>query len=290
MAQLLQVGRTFRSATGIPHQFALRVYVPAEELDAVYAPLVPRALSPEEAGVNELTEQLARLAEPGQEPLPPAVEPLWTLPFSAAPRGRDMLAAGAGDFPVYHPPQRLRRSLRLVALAEEEGGQPLPNLLIPEDAVRAAGDRVSREHFVPVHARQSAFTVPMAWFSLFTAQDHTESFHHGNRVHRCAVPVDLATRRVVRAAQVVEDAGGEDLEDLAEDLTHLGRWLGAFSANSLVVLHYGSLADPFQPDESPQDFSDAVELLAARDTHGAAVAFRRLMHRWLRLAHLESAS
>ena len=102
--------------------------------------------------------------------------------------------------------------------------------------------------------------------------------------------MDLATRRVVRAAQVVEDAGGEDLEDLAEDLTHLGRWLGAFSANSLVVLHYGSLADPFQPDESPQDFSDAVELLAARDAHGAAVAFRRLMHRWLRLAHLESAS
>ena len=175
-------------------------------------------------------------------------------------------------------------------LGEEEGGQPLPNLLIPEDAVRAAGELVSREHFVPVHARQSAFTVPMAWFSLFNAQDHTESFHHGNRVHRCAVPVDLATRRVVRAAQVVEDAGGEDLEDLAEDLTHLGRWLGAFSANSLVVLHYGSLADPFQPDESPQDFSDAVELLAAQDAHGAAVAFRRLMHRWLPLAHLESAS
>ena len=124
MSQLLQVGRTFRSATGIPHQFALRVYVPAEELDAVYAPLVPRALSPEEAGVNELTEQLARLAEPGQEPLPPAVEPLWTLPFSAAPRGRDMLAVGVGDFPVYHPPQRLRRSLRLVALAEEEGHHP----------------------------------------------------------------------------------------------------------------------------------------------------------------------
>ncbi|MFC6258546.1 hypothetical protein ACFP5Z_15975, partial [Kocuria oceani] len=70
MAQLLQVGRTFRSATGIPHQFALRVYVPAEELDAVYAPLLPRALPPEEAGVNELTEQLARLAEPGEEPLP----------------------------------------------------------------------------------------------------------------------------------------------------------------------------------------------------------------------------
>ena len=256
MAQLLQVGRTFRSATGIPHQFALRVYVPAEELDAVYAPLLPRALPPEEAGVNELTEQLARLAEPGEDPLPPAVEPLWTLPFSAAPRGRDMLAAGVGDFPVYHPPQRLRRSLRLVALAEEEGGQPLPNLLIPEDAVRAAGERVTREHFLPVHARQSAFTVPMAWFSLFTAQDHTESFHHGNRVHRCAVPVDVATLRVVRAAQVVEDAGGEDLEELADDLTGLGRWLGAFSANSLVVLHYGAVADPFQPDESPRDFQE----------------------------------
>ena len=290
MAQLLQVGRSFRSATGVPHQFSLRVYVPAEELDAVYTPLIGRALPPEEAGVNELTEQLSRLAAPGEEPLPPPVEPLWTLPFSAAPRGRDMLAAGVGDFPVYHPPQRLRRSLRLVALAEEEGGQPLPNLLIPEEAVRAAGRRISREHFVPVHARQSAFTVPMAWFALFTEQDHTESFHHGNRVHRCAVPVDVGTRRIVRAAQVVEDADGEDLEDLAEDLTHLGRWLGAFSANCLVVLHYGAVADRFQPDESPQDFQDALELLAAQDAHGAAVAFRRLMHRWLPLAHLESAS
>lgn len=290
MAQLLQVGRAFRSATGVPHEFALRVYVPAEDLDALYAPLLPRALPPEEAGVNQLTEQLARLAAPGADPLPPATEPLWTLPFSCAPAGRRMLAAGVGDFPVFHPPQRLRRSLRLVALAEEEGGQPLPSLLVPEEAVKAAGERVTREHFTSVYARQAAFTAPMAWFAPFTAEDHVESLHHGNRVHRCAVPVDVATRRVVHAAQVVEDAGGEDLEELGEDLTHLARWLGAFPANGLLVLHYGAVADRFQPDESPQDLQDAVALLDARDDTGAAVAFRRLMHRWLPLAHLETAS
>ena len=82
---LINVGSAYRSITGPPMRFALRIYVPQQDLDAAYAPGIPRALDPFTAGVHERSEQLAWLSDTSQPLLPPAREPLWTMPFSTAP-------------------------------------------------------------------------------------------------------------------------------------------------------------------------------------------------------------
>lgn len=301
---LVNVGTAFRGITGAPFRFALRVYVPQQELDAAYAPAVPRALDPFTAGVNELSEQLVRLTDPSLTALPPAREPLWTIPFSLAPLAGERLVNGAGDFPVFHPPQRLRRSLRLFSEAAQDNGAQLLPLLVPEKQVRNAAHGVSRETFDPLYAREAAYVVPLAWFAAFTQEDRVVSTHAGREVHRLVVPADIAARRVIRGAQTVKDtalawsgdSSAEVTEGLgqakafADDLTGLGRWLGAFSPASLVALEYGALADRIQPDESPQDMADALELLREDDPGAATAALRRIFRRWTPLAHLQMAN
>ncbi|MDO4918033.1 hypothetical protein [Kocuria sp.] len=302
---LINAGSAYRSVTGAPMRFALRVYVPQQDLDAVYAPGIPRALDPFTAGVHELSEQLARLADTSQPLLPPAREPLWSMPFSAAPAGARRVARGAGDFPVFHPTQRLRRSLRLFTAAENEDSAQLLPLLVPEDQVDAAAKANHRESFLPVHTRESAYVVPLSWFAAFAPSDHVSSLHSGREVHRLIAPADTAAQRTIRAAGIVDDAGRavsgdapeDDLPDearqaaaFAQDLTRLGRWLDSFGPDSLVSLDYGSLADRIQPDESPQDMADAVELLREGDFGSATAGLRRIFVRWAPLAQLQQAN
>ena len=363
---LLNAGSAYRSITGPPHRFALRVYVPQQELDAVYAPGITRALDPFTAGVHELSEQLARLCDTSQPLLPPAQDPMWRMPFSTAPAGARRLGglsggapglggasgggtpgvgasggtsgdgpsgggasqkgaspngplqdgaspapstppapAPAGDFPVFHPTQRLRRSLRLFTAAENEDSAQLLPLLVPEGQVDDAARATSRESFLPVYTRESAYVVPLAWFAAFSPEDRVVSQHSGHEVHRLVAPADTAARRALQAAQTVDDAGRavsgdapeDDLPDearqaaaFAHDLTRLGRWLDSFSPASLVSLDYGALADRIQPDESPQDMSDAVELLREGDFGSATAALRRIFMRWAPLAQLQQAN
>lgn len=378
---LLNVGSAYRSITGSPIRFALRVYVPQQDLDAAYAPGIPRAMDPFTAGVHEFSEQLARLTDTSQPLLPPAGDPLWAMPFSTAPAGsrrladaagsgsagasaasggpasggsadasswRGETAAGgfaadgspgggaaggesqtggvpggrlpggavgrvpgaspdvAGDFPVFHPTQRLRRSLRLFTAAENEDSAQLLPLLVPENQVDGAAQATSREAFQPVYTRESSYVVPLAWFAAFTPEDRVTSQHSGHEVHRLIAPADVAAARVKQAAKTVEDAARSvtgdttDPGDLpeeaqqatafAEDLTRLARWLDAFSPASLVSLDYGSVADRLQPDESPQDMADAVELLREGDFGSATAALRRIFVRWAPLAHLQQAN
>ena len=349
---LLHAGSAYRSITGPPHRFALRVYVPQQDLDAVYAPGITRALDPFTAGVHELSEQLARLCDTSQPLLPPAQDPLWRMPFSTAPAGARRLgglsgggapggdpsgggapqgatsqngasqngplrdgashAPGtppapvpAGDFPVFHPTQRLRRSLRLFTAAENEDSAQLLPLLVPEGQVDDAAKATSRETFLPVYTREAAYVVPLAWFAAFEPSDRVTSHHAGREVHRLIAPADTAARRARLAAQVVDDAGRavsgdapeDDLPDearqaaaFAHDLTRLGRWLDTFGPASLVSLDYGSLADRIQPDESPQDMVDAVELLREGDFGSATAALRRIFMRWAPLAQLQQAN
>jgi len=327
---LINAGSAYRSITGPPHRFALRVYVPQQELDAVYAPGITRALDPFTAGVHELSEQLARLTDTSQPLLPPAHDPLWRMPFSTAPAGARRLAGTSGggasrggasgggperppgtsqglpgDFPVFHPTQRLRRSLRLFTAAEDEDSAQLLPLLVPEDQVDDAARATSRETFLPVYTREAAYVVPLGWFAAFSPEDHVSSQHSGHEVHRLVAPADAAARRTLQAAQVVDDAGravsGEAPEDdlpdearqaaaFAQDLTRLGRWLDTFGPAALVSLDYGSLADLIQPDESPQDMDDAVELLREGDFGSATAALRRIFMRWAPLAQLQQAN
>lgn len=317
---LINAGSAYRSITGPPVRFALRVYVPQQDLDAHYAPGIPRALDPFTGGVHEFSEQLARIADTSQSLLPPAREPLWTMPFSTAPAGARRLPGtspgGAGqvpgaspthpgDFPVFHPTQRLRRSLRLFTAAENEDSAQLLPLLVPEQEVAEAAKATSSEAFQPVYTREAAYAIPLAWFAAFTPADHVASQHSGHEIHRFIVPADAAAQRTLQAAQIVDDAGRavsgdtpeDDLPDearqaaaFAQDLTRLSRWLGSFSAASLVSLDYGSLADRIQPDESPQDMADALDLLHEGDLGSATAALRRIFRRWAPLAQLQQAN
>ena len=301
---VVNVGSAYRRITGPPFRFALRVYVPSQDLDAEYAPGIPRALDPFSAGVNELTEQLGRLADPQHAALPPAQEPLWTVPFSTAPSAAARFVGGTGDFPVFHPPQRLRRTLRLFSAASQDDGAQLLPLLVPEKQVRDAARRVSGETFDPIYTRESSYVVPLAWFAAFTMADRVVACHAEHEVHRLVVPADTAARRVLQASRTVEDAasasgqgGSETLSEQAqqaqaftEDLTRLGRWLGSFGPASLLSLDYGSVADRIQPDESPQDMTDAIELLRAGDPGAATAALRRIFQRWAPLAHIQAAN
>ena len=317
---LINAGSAYRSITGSPVRFALRVYVPQQDLDAHYAPGIPRALDPFTGGVHEFSEQLARIADTSQSLLPPAREPLWTMPFSTAPAGARRLPGtspgGAGqvpgaspnhpgDFPVFHPTQRLRRSLRLFTAAENEDSAQLLPLLVPEQEVAEAAKATSSEAFQPVYTREAAYAIPLAWFAAFTPADHVASQHSGHEIHRFIVPADAAAQRTLQAAQIVDDAGRavsgdtpeDDLPDearqaaaFAQDLIRLSRWLGSFSAASLVSLDYGSLADRIQPDESPQDMADALDLLHEGDLGSATAALRRIFRRWAPLAQLQQAN
>ena len=317
---LINAGSAYRSITGSPVRFALRVYVPQQDLDAHYSPGIPRALDPFTGGVHEFSEQLARIADTSQSLLPPAREPLWTMPFSTAPAGARRLPGtspgGAGqvpgaspnrpgDFPVFHPTQRLRRSLRLFTAAENEDSAQLLPLLVPEQEVAEAAKATSNEAFQPVYTREAAYAIPLAWFAAFTPADHVASQHSGQEIHRFIAPADAAAQRTLQAAQIVDDAGRavsgdtpeDDLPDearqaaaFAQDLIRLSRWLGSFSAASLVSLDYGSLADRIQPDESPQDMADALDLLHEGDLGSATAALRRIFRRWAPLAQLQQAN
>lgn len=270
--------------------------------------------------MHEFSEQLARIADTSQSLLPPAREPLWTMPFSTAPAGARRLPGtspgGAGqvpgaspnhpgDFPVFHPTQRLRRSLRLFTAAENEDSAQLLPLLVPEQEVAEAAKATSSEAFQPVYTREAAYAIPLAWFAAFTPADHVASQHSGHEIHRFIVPADAAAQRTLQAAQIVDDAGRavsggapeDDLPDearqaaaFAQDLIRLSRWLGSFSAASLVSLDYGSLADRIQPDESPQDMADALDLLHEGDLGSATAALRRIFRRWAPLAQLQQAN
>ncbi|KAA9393896.1 hypothetical protein FCK90_09530 [Kocuria coralli] len=290
MAPLLNAGTAWRGATGVPQRFSLRVYVAEADLDEIYAPLVPRAVSPETGGGTQLAEELTRLAAQERGALPPTQDPLWRLPFSTAPLARRELLSDTPDFPVYHAPQRLRRTMQLVSTAEQKSANPLITLLLQDDEIRDRGRSAEPEHFLPVYARESDWSVPISWFALFKDEDRAPADHDGEITHRLAVPADVAARRAAWSAKVLGELEHDDLQELAEDLGRLAKWSATFSAASLICLDYGSIADSIQPDGSPLDFDDAIHLIDDGDLDSAGVALRRLMMRWMPLAHLEHAS
>ncbi|WP_144790135.1 hypothetical protein [Kocuria palustris] len=287
MASLTGLGSAWRAAVGPAQRFSLRVYVAQEDLDGIYLPLIPHAVSPEQGALAQLEEQLARLAVAEDGRLPPRVDALWTLPRSCAPAA----PAATPDTPLFHPSQRLRRSLQLFA-AVEEGAQeaPLLPLLLPQEEVVARGENAAPEHFLPQYARQADWTVPLAWFALFREDDLVRTPFRGRMIHRLVADAASAAQRAARAAEAVEAMERDDVAELGEDLARMGRWVGSFPAGALITLDYGAIADRLQPDESPRDMEDAMAFVADGDLDSAAIALRRLVRRWLPLAQLEHAS
>lgn len=288
MSPLLSVGTAWRATPWPPQRFSLRIYVPAEDLDGIYLPLVPHAVSPEEGGVQQLSEQLSRLATAEDGTLPPRTDALWTLPRSTAP------AVGADDddaqLGLFHPSQRLRRALRLVEAAEHGQEVPMLPLLLPQDEVASRSASAAPEHFLPLYARQADWTVPVGWFALFRDDELVRVPFGSRTVFRLSTTAALAAERAERAAVAVKTLNREDLEELGGDLGRLAAWTGSFGPRAIVCLDYGSIADTLQPDESPKDMEDAVAFLEDDDIESAAVALRRLVRRWFPLAQQEYAN
>lgn len=284
MAPLLNVGTAWRGSTGVPQRFSLRAYVPREDLESPYGAQVNNAVSPAVGEDTQLAEQLGRLATQEQGPLPPAHEPLWTLPLSMAP------AVHTGNLPLYHPPQRLRRSLEAVTSEQRQMAEPLITMLLDQDEIHERRSSIRKERNTRNYTRESDWTVPVAWFALFAPEDHAPVDQDGQIRHRLVAPADMALARVSWGARVLEDSQEEDFQELGEDLRTVARWVSTFSAMSMIVLDYGTVAHSIQPDDSPRDLRDAISSVNEHDHLGAEVAMGRLMKRWMPLAHLEFAS
>lgn len=287
MARLSGLGSAWRASAAPAQRFALRVYVPQDDLDGIYQPLVPAAVPPEEGSAAQLEDQLARLAVAEDGSLPPRFDALWRLPSSAAPAH-----PGEGPpRPLFHPSQRLRRSLQLFAAAEEgDQDAALLSLLLPHDEVAGRARSAAPEHFLPQYARQSDWTVPLSWFALFLEEDLVRTPFRGRIVHRLIAPASVAAQRAGEASGAIASLQREDVAELAEDLQRLSRWVGSFGHGVLITLDYGAVADRLQPDESPRDMADAMAFARDGDLESTALALRRLVRRWLPIAQLEHAS
>lgn len=287
MAPLSGLGSAWQSAAGPAQRFALRLYVPQDELDGIYLPLVSSALPPEEGSAQQLEEQLTRLATAEDGSLPPRFDALWTLPCSAAAA----YPAPDPDVAVFHPSQRLRRSLQLFAAAEEgDQDAALLPMLLPHDEVAGRARSAAPEQFLPQYARQSDWTVPLSWFGLFSEDDLVRTAFRGRSVHRLIAPASVAAQRAGSAAHALQSLRRDDLAELAEDLQRLSQWVESFGHRALITLDYGAVADRIQPDESPRDLADALVFALEGDLDSAAIAMRRLVRRWLSIAQLEHAS
>ncbi|MDO5618833.1 hypothetical protein [Kocuria sp.] len=289
MTPLLNAGSAWRGAAGLPQRFTLRAYVALEDLEPAYRDRVSSAVSPQVGQDGQLSETLARLCTQERGALPPAREPLWTMNFSAAPAAAHGLLTQRADFPVYHPPQQLHRALQTVTSEEQQHNQPLITLLLNQEEVRKQARHIRAERRTRNFARDSNWTVPMSWFSLFADEDRAPLDQDGHVTHRMIVPADTAARRAAWGAQVLNATQDEELLELGADLHRMARWAAQFSSSAVICLDYGSIAAPLQPDESPRDFQDALHLLDDGDDLSAEVALRRIMKRWMPLAHLEYA-
>lgn len=310
MSPLLNAGTAWRGATGLPQRFSLRAYVPHHDLEAVYQNLVLRAVTPEIGADNQLTEQLTRLATQEDGPLPPAREQLWTMPFSTASAARDGLLRHHDDFPVYHPPQRLHRTAQAVRSERKQQTAPLITLLLDQGEVDKRVGAVAAQRRTRTYTQESDWTVPLAWLGLFIAEDRATVDRDGQPAYRLVAPADVVAERARWAAQVLEDSSAtlevvdlelegnvdpdeqweSDYDGLTKDLRTMARWAQQFSATALICLNYGSIADGFQPDESPRDFQDAIHLLGEHDVIGSEVALQRILKRWIPLSQLQHAS
>ncbi|TJY70169.1 hypothetical protein E4J89_08375 [Arthrobacter sp. CAU 1506] len=196
--------------------------------------------------------------------------------------------------PRYCPNQLAVRSTLAAESLSSSLRDPLLGLLVPEAARDAQQSRLDPDNFVEslakLHTRSSTWGIPFGWFVLFREDDHTERVEtdHTLQTVRLAAPVPQCIDRArYAAASLAVAAPGLDL---LEELTELIEWLETFTADAIVELDYGRVAELVYPDESPSDVHAGIESLADGDMTGAAAAYRRLAGRWIKIRQLARAS
>jgi DNA-binding GntR family transcriptional regulator len=102
-----------------------------------------------------------------------------------------------------------------------------------------------------------------------------------------------ARRRGAQALAVLRRALADG--SLAGQVEDVARWLEEFHPHAIVELDYGGLVhlltdDELRGDDSPDELTAALRVLADGDADAASAACDRVVERWRRVRALEAAN
>jgi hypothetical protein len=195
-------------------------------------------------------------------------------------------------------------------------GAPLPGTVPASDDDQAVAALAKLEDSgIParLHILASVWTVPLAWFVPFAANERWLALGSGGdgtsvaataaatRALVYTTPMSRARRRVARGLATLRgqaasyvDAGWEPLRAEAE-LSEVGRWLEEFHPYSLVELDYGGLVyllsdDALCGDQSAAELGAALDGIAKGECELAVAMYKRAHSRWRAFAEFELAN
>lgn len=181
---------------------------------------------------------------------------------------------------------RLRMLEGLMAFRSTYAESPTA-ALVPESVADRAADELDRIHDrfpgVKSHILTSPFAIPLRWFAAFVQEERSiVEGADGMRV-RYRAALAQALHRLRRTAQVLEDAGFDEV--IVEQVGELVGWLEAFPRDALVELDYGSVVDLFDEtdlvlDESAADIGASIDSLAEGDFEAAGEYYASAASRW----------
>lgn len=270
----------------LPYQAHLRVYEPVAHLPAAererwsrYAEDPPTRAEVEAGMYHDVVRRLA-----GQPPVPvPPVESHDAL-----------LLEDDGELFVCPLQPRLAVWHRLDS--PDLPQDALPGEVVPpvlrQQAVSDLAALAASGGEVRLFSRTAAWSLPVAWFVPFSAQERRLSLGGGRSLtYRTAM--SAARRRAAVALRTARQALG-DL-DLVVQIEDVARWLEQFDPRSLVELDYAGLAElvgeeHLTSDDSASDVAEGLAALAEGDATSAAAAYRRWTTRWGRVQLLSRSS
>lgn len=187
---------------------------------------------------------------------------------------------------------RLRMLEGLLAFRNAYGGSPI-EVLVPEGtAARAADELEHIRHRLPgvrSHILTSPFHVPLRWFIAFDPGERSFVQEEGEVVSIVyRTRVRRASRRLQRAAEVLEEVGFED--PVVEQIEDVARWVGAFPGEAVLELDYGGVARLFTAaemavDETAAELAASIDALEEDDFELAGEHYALAASRW---AHAQS--
>jgi hypothetical protein len=171
------------------------------------------------------------------------------------------------------------------------------SVLVPERVADSAAEELHRLHRVRPEVRSHILTsgwhVPLRWFAAFDPGER-ELIEAGDGLTvRYRTPIGDALARLLRAAQVLDDAGFEDV--IVEPVRSVAGWLQAFPDEAILELDYGAAATLFSDgdlvlDESAADVAASLAALEEEDYEKAGEHYATVAARWAHAQSLAYAS
>ena len=160
-------------------------------------------------------------------------------------------------------------------------------VIIPEDVARQAERELRRlrssEPDIRSHILTSAWHVPLRWFVPFEADERVYADRGDFGAIHYRTSLDKGLDRVNKASEVMVASGLP--ENVVAEVNNLGLWLTEFSAESMLELDYGGVAEMFDAaslviDESAADVWASLDALASGNPDEASRFYGQLMNRW----------